>query len=343
MPPICAGCRIKIPNRLFISCMQCNSAYDLLCADIDERSFNSMPAESKASWKCLGCRNKLPKESNTNTPSRQALASTSSDCVVAPKSNCVTEETMVKMFQSFKLEMLEMIERTVERVVERKILVVSKQIQEFQDSLSFLNDQVEETKNRLDDTVALTEKLRSDNINLSAAVNDLTVRLNVTEQYLRESNIEINGIPEHRSENLPNCLAQLATVVNAPISDSDILHVTRVAKLDKESKRPRTIIAKLRSPRVRDSLLAAVYNFNKKNTDKKLCTHHLGLAGAKNPVYVAEHLSPGNKALHAEARKRAKDLNYKFVWVRNGRIYVRKDETSQALQIRCPDSIKLMK
>lgn len=120
------------------------------------------------------------------------------------------------------------------------------------------------------------------------------------------------------------------------------MHVTRVAKLDRDTGRPRTVIAKLRSPRHCDILLAAVQGYNKKNQEHKLSSHHLGLGGTKCPVYVAEHLTPANKSLHAEARRKAKESDYKFVWIRNGRIFARKNETSQALLIRSSESVKLI-
>lgn len=156
---------------------------------------------------------------------------------------------------------------------------------------------------------------------------------------MRDSNLEIVGVPEFRNENLPSTVLQLAKVVDIDISDDDIVHVTRIAKINRQSDRPRSILVKLRSPRKRDILLAAVTKFNKKNPKDKLSSQHLGLGGPGVPVFVAEHLTPENRSLHAAARIKAKGLAYKFIWVRNGRIFVRKDETSQAIAIRCMDSL----
>lgn len=84
---------------------------------------------------------------------------------------------------------------------------------------------------------------------------------------------------------------------------------------------------KLRSPRRRDELLAAVVKYNKnKEKVNKLNSNDLGIAGPRSSVFVSEHLTPTNKYLHAAVRKRAKEANYRFVWVRNGRIFVRKSE-----------------
>lgn len=137
-------------------------------------------------------------------------------------------------------------------------------------------------------------------------------------------------------------IAQIAKTVDCKVLDDDVYHVTRVAKLNKEGDRPRTVIVKLRSPRHRDAMLAAVAKFNKSNPKSKLSSQHLGIAGSPKPIFVAEHLTPANKSLHAAARLKAKKESYKFVWVRNGRIYVRKDEYSPALLIRNLDSLDMM-
>ncbi|CAH2102050.1 unnamed protein product [Euphydryas editha] len=127
--------------------------------------------------------------------------------------------------------------------------------------------------------------------------------------------------------------------LNYEINDKDILHCTRIAKTNPSSTRPRSIVVQLASTRLRDQLLAAVVNYNRINPQKKLNSSHLGYAGLKSPVYVVEHLSPNNKALHAAARIKAKEMNYKYVWVRNGKIFVRKSEGAELIQIRNKNSL----
>ncbi|XP_037298997.1 uncharacterized protein LOC119190695 [Manduca sexta] len=170
----------------------------------------------------------------------------------------------------------------------------------------------------------------------------ITGRLNILEQHQRECNLEMNGVPENRSENITKLIGILASKIECPISETDIVHASRVAKINKENDRPRTIIFKLRSRLLRDSLLAAVQTYNKHNPREKINSHHLGISGNCVPIYVSEHLSPTNKSLHAAVRLKAKELGYKFVWVRDGRIYARKDEFCSALHIRSMDGLRIM-
>lgn len=353
MPTVnCAECKRKLQNKLFINCAICNASYDLNCTNISERRFNSMSTENKLNWKCHACLNKQKNIKKTITPTRvlsNEQSNISSDVFdhldenakdANEQCNYITEITLRKLLESFKKDMTNIIRTTVSEIVNEKFSIITKQITEFQESLVFFNNQLDDMKRQCDEHTSIIEALNGKYSHLHTTFNMISTRLNLAEQYLRESNIEINGIPEHRNENLPNCLLQLAKTVNAPLDDGDILHVTRVAKLDKQNNRPRAVVAKLRSPRQRDVLLAAIYNFNKKNPTSKLSTGHLGYAGERSPVFVAEHLTPANKQLHAETRQRAKEYNYKFTWVRNGRIYVRKDENTQAILIRCSESLK---
>lgn len=118
------------------------------------------------------------------------------------------------------------------------------------------------------------------------------------------------------------------------IPDTDLQAVRRVAKMNSESVRPRNILATLPSERHRDMLLSALTQYNKGKKDDVLNSSHLGVPGDKRTIYLAEHLSPECKKLHAATKLAAKEHSYKFVWVKYGRIYVRKIEQEQAILIK---------
>ncbi|KAL4711648.1 hypothetical protein ACJJTC_011356 [Scirpophaga incertulas] len=252
---------------------------------------------------------------------------------------CVSEERLQSIIA---LEVSSILKSTIKEQVTTELKNIREQIYSFQDSMAFFNKQFEEIRTALSEKDSLITDLKAENERLKSATSDLTQRLNIVEVHLRESNIEINGIPEHRSENLVDTIIQLGKIVDTPLVRQDIVKVTRVAKLSNNNSRPRAVIAKLCNPRMRDAVLASVTKFNKANAQDKLSSSHLGIGGSKVPIFVAEHLTPGNKMLHAATRRKAKEFSYKFVWIRNGRIYARKDEYSQALLIKSSDSLKLI-
>lgn len=335
-------------------CATCNLGYDLFCANISPKRFYLMDPERKNDWKCQECSSKQPKSDNTNTPVRAACRHMAlSDDITQeeernvtvrtskqrtkPDSNesCLTEDALRSII---KQEMT----GTIKQLVSEHLANIALQITGFQESLSFISKQYDDLVQTVKEKNEVIQSLALKNDNLTLQVNNLTDRLSQIEQNMRAPNIEINGIPEHKSENLIKTIEQLGTVVENPFDDSDVLHVTRIAKLNKESERPRSVIIKLRSQRRRDELLAAVIKFNKKNRDNKLNSQHLGIGGHCVPIFVGEHLTPINKQLHAAARKKAKEVGAKFVWVRDGRIFVRRDEQSHAIYIKNDDSLKLI-
>ncbi|CAG4994327.1 unnamed protein product [Parnassius apollo] len=158
------------------------------------------------------------------------------------------------------------------------------------------------------------KQLKEENDCLKSTVKNLNSRLSIMEQHSRMSNLEIQCVPEHRAENIPNIITQIGKITGTKISDADIHKCTRIAKINPENARPRSIIVKFACPWVRDTFLAGVINFNKRNTNEKLNTEL--------------------KKIHALARATAKKLKYKFVWIKNGRVFLRKTDNTEHIVVR---------
>ncbi|CAB3241478.1 unnamed protein product [Arctia plantaginis] len=138
-------------------------------------------------------------------------------------------------------------------------------------------------------------------------------------------------------------ILQMSKVVSYPVSESEIIACTRVQKKNPTSKQPKAVICKLSSKLKRDNLLGAILLYNRGNPKNKLNTKLLGYGDKESPVYVSEHLTPANKSLHAATRIAAKEKNYKFIWVRNGKIFIRKEENAPAQIVTSMDTLKGLK
>ncbi|XP_022824858.1 uncharacterized protein LOC111355305 [Spodoptera litura] len=238
--------------------------------------------------------------------------------------------------------MLVRINETIVGTISRELEPLRLEMQGMRDSMSFMNEKFEEIRKKQEISNERIMNLEAENAELKAAMGGMSERFVNLEQQSRSNNLEVQCVPENKNENVYKIITQLARVVKCEISDKDIPHCTRVAKSNSSSTRPRSIIVQLASPKLRDQLLAATIHFNKSNPQEKLNSSHLGYAGPKSPVYVAEHLSPTNRALHAATRIKAKEMNYKYVWVRNGRIFVRKNEGTEHIQIRNNSNLSRM-
>uniref|UniRef100_A0A2A4J8C8 FP protein C-terminal domain-containing protein n=1 Tax=Heliothis virescens TaxID=7102 RepID=A0A2A4J8C8_HELVI len=204
-------------------------------------------------------------------------------------------------------------------------------------SMKFMNNQYEDLLKEHATSMEAVRELQKENFMIKSTMSSLKIRLEQLEQQTRSNNVEIQCLPEKKQENLFNIVSDLSKTVGCSLENRDILHCTRIAKLNPEKNRPRSIIVQLASPRIRDQFLASVINFNKANRENKLNTTHLGFTGPKTAIYVMEHLSPTYKSLHAAARLKAKELGYKFVWVRGGKIFLRKAEETEHIMVKNMD------
>ena len=58
-----------------------------------------------------------------------------------------------------------------------------------------------------------------------------------------------------------------------------------------------------------------------------------------NAIYINEHLTSLNKQLFRDAKAKKRTLGYKYLWTRNGKIFIRKTDTSQAIAITSDEDV----
>jgi hypothetical protein len=160
---------------------------------------------------------------------------------------------------------------------------------------------------------------------LKASVQSLLMANEEKEQYLRANNVEIKNIPFRNSENLASIVGQVAERVGFSLKSDDVDLMTRVAT---RATGPKPIIVKFYRRSRRDEFLSLAKKFG------RLTTAHLDWEGKESIVYVNEHLTASRKALLTKTKLRAMEKGYKFVWINNCKILVRRNESSQAFWIR---------
>lgn len=191
-------------------------------------------------------------------------------------------------------------------VINTRFDELSHQMSEFKESLSFFSAQFDSLSNNQNLLNNVMKCLKKENESLRSDLNTLSSRLCQIDQLSRATNLELQCVPEFRSENVINIVKQIGVVVNMKVEDKEIHYCSRVAKLNSSGERPRNILVKFDTPRTRDSYLAAVIKYNKNHQNDKLNSSHLGIASdRKVPIYVTENLTPENKSLHAATRMRA--------------------------------------
>ena len=359
----CAACRSTIEDDNCLECTACSFFYHFLCVGVSPTELDTLTTNIIINWLCPECRTKKPRGDNSNTPVRPSTPASGGNAdanvtmrrgkqgrprpqptLAAPlptsapivcSGSDVTQEDLRAIIRKEIRDSLKEYVMEIKNDLNRELKAVRNKIGSLTDSLNFISDSFEKLNTEIATCKSKIESATKQNETLRSELNIITNRFNQLEQVSRSSNLEIQCVPERKAENLLSMVRQLGKTVSFPINESDVFYCSRVAKKNPESPRPRSILIKLNSPRARDSLLAATIKYNKSHPQDRLNTGHLGFGTEKKmAVYVTENLTPENKLLHAATRVRARELQYKHVWVRGGRIYMRKSDTSEYVLVR---------
>ncbi|CAH0717517.1 unnamed protein product, partial [Brenthis ino] len=322
----CCACNASVlVTQKRIKCVKCQAQYHLECIT----SFGNKPIVTRGQWICPNCHNN--NRNNINKAPSPPLANTSKD----------NFDNHSDWLAAIRNEVKEVLSQTVSLEL-KSIREELTGLQSIKQSLEYLSSHFDSIKQELEEAKKEITSLKKDNYDLRQVLNSQNNTINNLEREIRATNLELHCVPEHRSENLVTTIEQIGRVINVPLTEGAISKCTRIAKINKETSRPRSVLVKFSNPLLRDSFLAGVIKFNKSNPDSKLNTSHLGISGDKKPVYISEHLTSTAKDIYAATRIFAKEKQYRFVWSRNGNIYLRKSISSDVILVKSKEFLKTL-
>lgn len=224
--------------------------------------------------------------------------------------------------------------------IQSNIKSLNTKYESFMDSVNFCSDKISDFEvivNKLSDKIATIEKLTKENNDLKITVKNLTSRLDIVEQQLRVNNVEIQGVPEKNNENIIDLVKFIGEKIEYSLDCSDIDSAYR-GTVPQNSKKIKPIIIKFSNKHKRDSFLSA----SKLARSKSQNNGGIILENIGQNIYINEHLTIHSKILLYKTKEMAKNSSYKYVWVRNGTIFTRKDDKSKILRISLEDDINKM-
>ncbi|CAG4965623.1 unnamed protein product [Colias eurytheme] len=340
-PLVWGCCDQEEYDKDFIKCSSCKKVFHFKCI------CPSDPIEDYRNqgsyWKCPLCRPKKSKDDSTPVRDKTGKAhitanitkrSNKRPALYSPPQQSMTSishddlrEVVREVLKAENSEMLQQLKSSLSSAFNAEVKSLKAEVQDIKDSITFMNAQYEAFQKIKEAEKDSVSNLILENSKLQKTVLNLNERIEQLEHQTRACNLELQCIPESRSENVFDIVSRIGDAIGCKIQDEKISRCTRTAKQDRSNPRPRSIIAQFSTAKVRDSFLAAAINFNRnKNIEDKLNTSHIGLGNDRKPIYIAEHLSPQTKIIHAASRIKAKEIGYKYVWVRNGKVLMRKND-----------------
>ncbi|XP_022808132.1 uncharacterized protein LOC111345120 [Stylophora pistillata] len=142
------------------------------------------------------------------------------------------------------------------------------------------------------------------------------------EQYTCRECVEIQGIavaatPSEEQTN--NAVTDVDKLLGMDITQNDISVIHRMPQSRKRKGKPGppAIIVKFTRRDVKDNF------YHARKQLKDLTTRDLGYS-EKNKIYIAESLTERNRMLFKDCLKVKKDMEFKFIWTLNGKIFMEK-------------------
>lgn len=238
-------------------------------------------------------------------PSCQAVTSKKGNC-----SDCDSLETMLAKLNS-KVE--DILKQNADII--RALEFNTTSLEELKTQMSGIDTKIGDLQQRVDSLEGAARGVKEENTQLKE-------RVNLAEQRLLDvtNTIEIQGVPRQANEDLLQTVCNIASALDAPITRESITAAYRIQRRTGNLHDPPAIVVRLQQQSAKEMVLA------KRRVKRNFSTSDIGLAGATGAIYVNEALTPYFKKVYYEANKLKKSQRIKFLWVRNGSIFIRKAE-----------------
>lgn len=298
---LCGVCGSECSGASSIKCTVCEKLFHLTC--VNEEKIK----RSTKDWKCAACR----KQASTPKGSVKSNVSTSDP---------LTKDFLVKVMEGFKTDVFNEIAS-----LRTEMSDLGTSVQFVTDTLDTSNKLMEEIKKKLAELQKENQALRENNQSLNKEVVTLRERMRNLEQYTRVNNIEISGVPETRGENISDLLSDVGAALGVEVKETDVAAAHRVPSYRRD--REPAVIVQFTARRIKEQWIA------KFRQRKGLTARDVNQNFAPQRVYINDHLSPENKQFLAKLKQKGRDLDYKFIWCRDGKFFAKKAEDQPVKKI----------
>ncbi|XP_046404711.1 uncharacterized protein LOC124170068 [Ischnura elegans] len=308
----CKNCR-KIVRNTVLECSDCGNKFHGNCLDIPvtKQEIEAIKA-SKQVWRCIECTNVRRSSMNsdsTSAPSKSASTSSPTDSVL-------------DLFKEIKADL---------KSTEANL---GDSINKLYDRLDDISSVLEVHSKRFDECYARMDFLESENRSLKKQIALLAKHSDDLEQRSLVNSVEIHGYPLQKNEDLPSIICNIGAELGVTVKASDIESCYRF-KPKSESGHSGIHVKFLRQ-HIKEDLLA------KRRVKRDFSTRHLNLDVSPTPLYINEALCPGRrKVLHA-ARAAKNEKGYKYLWIRGGKVLMRKAEKEPVFVLTSLDDINFV-
>ena len=271
----------------------------------------------------------MPKKAIIN-PEQEGQTSTIKGELAAMMKELKAEFNILKkeVLSTFRVEFKTLIEEF--GTFKKDFKLLKQEVEDLKRYLNFHEEEAKETKLMVEDAkdkLSRMETVEEELAMLKITALTLKNEINDRDQMNRLNNVEVRNIPQSRNENLTTIIMELSKAIGCNINVTDIDFHSRIAVNKPNQDKIKPIVLKFHKKITKDSFLSAYKKC------RVLTTTDLKLPGQPHKIFASDHLTPINKKLFADTRIKAKETGYKFVWLSNCKILVRRNESSPIFRI----------
>lgn len=208
---------------------------------------------------------------------------------------------------------------------------IDKLMRKMDDLEKSLGKKYEEIKNNIKTTIENQEmlnqslrKLQKENKEYKLEIFDLKERVEDLERVSLETTLNLYPVVEAHNMDLGGVIQKIGQKIGVKIEDRDI--VDKYRRKQRKSGKPGDIVIKLANKELRDKLLMGI----KKS---QLSHEDIGYKCDLKRIYGNEELTKNGKDIYYKALRYKYEHKMKFLWVKGGKTYIKKDEASKAIRL----------
>lgn len=306
-PNVCGKCGENLPeNGNYATCSMCHNGLHLDKCSVKLKSWNALGV-NQATWVCAPCRAKKREGSNSTSKDSDGEAS-EEDLEV---SSLGVQKSILQKVNA----LLEMRDKLCS--IESSMSFLATKYDAILTEVTGLREENKELKKEV-------ETLKAKESSTRQLADDLVMEVSEMNQYGRRMNLEIHGVDMNGDigkEDLNLALERVAKDINVKFDTKEIHQAHRLQT--RRDGKPPTVLIQFWSKTSRDTWLT------------------MGRKAKLPGVFFGENLCPQYRHLLREAKVKCRTLDYKFVWVKGGRIMVKRNENeNNIIFIRCMDDLK---
>lgn len=209
--------------------------------------------------------------------------------------------------------------------------LINEKLDKLTDSVQFLSSKYDELKKNLkglyDNQEVMDKslcKVQKDNKKLKKEVLELTEKVDSLERGALECSMNFYPLVETKDENLKKIVQLVCLSAGVDLKDEEIHTLYRRKR--RKNGNPGDVVLKCSSVVLRDRIIDGVKK-------KKVMHTDINIKCQFGRIYGNEELTTTAKDIYYAALKLKKDLQWKYLWVKGGKIYLRKHEGGAVMRL----------